>query len=97
MDIELYRTPIDAAGLAVALAGSIVLYCRYQTLGSICIIIGFLLMLISTFAINYCIGIALLTSSAIENVFFCSPVLPYVKAASFICIGLGMAALAKNR
>lgn len=88
MELEIYRSSIDAIGLALSVAGTLLLFNHYRERNTFLMVIGLALAFITHMVVNYCIGLYLLDVDV--NGFLCSPVTFHLRGIGFLCFGMGL-------
>ena len=90
MDIDFFRSPIDAIAITIPLIGIFFLYKQQKHYGLLLACIGFIIILVTHISINFCIMIALGTDLLHSYPIACNPVIPYIKAGGYLLIGFGL-------
>ena len=93
MEFTFYKSPIELLGIALALSASFQFYKIYKHYSTILISAGFLILILTYFSINFCIGVSVSTDMLSDFPFLCSPVVAAIKGAGFLMIGIGLQVL----
>ena len=97
MEINFFRSPIDAVAVTLCLVGAIFFYKQLKHYSVVLVIIGFAVVLITSMSVNYCIGVALVGTDYLQDYpYLCSPVIPYIKSGGYFLIGYGLIQLSEH-
>ena len=90
MDMGFYKSSLSTIAIVLCVAAIIHIHHQQKHYSLILTGIGFVIVMFSKIAINYCIGIALYTDSFSESPLFCNNVTPYIKDIGYIMIAIGL-------
>jgi len=91
MEINFYHSPLIMPALVICVAVSILLFRENKSIGSFLILLGFIIVTVTKFPINYCMGVVALTSAINEYPYLCNSFTPHIQGLGFISIAYGLA------
>ena len=95
MGIGFYSSPLIIPALAVCIGACVILLKRSKNIGIVLMLVGFVLVTITQFSINYCVGLVVLNIGLSENSTLCNSITPHIKGVGFVLIALGIFKLAQ--
>ena len=91
MEIGIFNSPLIMPALASCIGVCIFLYKQYKNIGTLLILLGFVLVTATQFSINYCVGLTVLNLGVSDYPILCNSITPHVKGVDFILIAYGTA------
>ncbi|MDH5633901.1 MAG: hypothetical protein OEZ10_13060 [Gammaproteobacteria bacterium] len=95
MEIGFYSSPLVMPALAICIGACVILLKQNKNIGIILMLVGFILVTITQFSINYCVGLVALNIGLSEHSTLCNSITPHIKGVGFVLIALGIYKLAQ--
>lgn len=95
MEIGFYSSPLIMPALAICIGACVILLKQNKNLGIILMLVGFVLVTITQFSINYCVGLVALNIGLSEHTSLCNSITPHIKGVGFLLIAFGLFKIAQ--
>lgn len=96
MEIGIYSSPLIIPGLVACIGAGILLLKQHKDAGTLLLLLGFVIVTVTQFPINYCVGLAVLNVGVTDYPILCNSITPHIKGIGYVLIAYGIAKLAQS-